>query len=233
VPLAHDQRGFVLSGIALLLILPAMLLAASLLNMTQIGSESTSLQALTDKVYYTGQDIERVIKQMENNLLPINNNTMGKLAENYRTTTGLLVDIGGVAAYPLWTHVHDTGVNHYAGTKYCKITDVSPGVWRYNFEDLDEELGQDVDWDYNEPRLLVEKLDGSIRITVEEYEGGYHSAVYYSDRQPPLFPWIGNFTDGIGLTTVVENVIQIGAPVYVRDSRGAVQYSTTVQLGRR
>lgn len=100
-----------------------------------------------------------MIKHMENQRLGINN-TLSDLADNYRAATGLLVDIGPVTVYSLWIHVYNTGVNHYAGTKYCRITDVSPGVWRYNFEDLDEELGQTVDWDYNEPRLLVGKLDG-------------------------------------------------------------------------
>ena len=228
----RDQRGFVLCGIALLLVLPAMLLVATLANTTMIGNESASLRALSDKVYYVGQDIERVIKNMENNLMPINNDTMNNLAENYRGTTGLIVNIEVIRVYPLWIHIYDTGVDHYAGTKYCHITDVSPGVWRYNFEDLDEELGQDVDFDYNEPRLLVQKLDGSIRVTVEEYQGGYHAAVHYSDLESPLFPRVGNFVDNIGVTTIVENVMQLGVTVQVGDPRNAVQYVTTVPLGR-
>lgn len=228
--LHHDQRGFVLSGIAILLVLPAMLLAASCFKVIETGGETTSLQALSDKVAYTAHDIERMIKHMDNQMLGINDNTLSALADNYRAATGLLIDIGSVTVYPLWIHVHNTGVDHYAGTKYCRITDVSPGVWYYNFEDLDEELGETVDWDYNEPRLLVEKLDGSIRVTVEEYDGGYHSAVRYSGQL--LFPWVGNFVDGIGDTTGIENAVKILVPVSVRDPRNVAQCSLAVELGQ-
>ncbi len=91
--LGREQHGLVLSGLALLLVLPAMLLAASCLSVIGIGGGSTSLQALSDKVSYTGCDIERMIKYMENNKLPIDNSTMSALAENYRAATGLLVEI--------------------------------------------------------------------------------------------------------------------------------------------
>ena len=91
--LRRDQRGFVLSGIALLLVLPAMLLAASFITIVDAGGEAASLQSLSDKVVYTGHDIERVINYMENNGLPIDNTTLSALAENYSAATGLLVDI--------------------------------------------------------------------------------------------------------------------------------------------
>ena len=91
--LHHDQRGFVLSGIALLLVLPAMLLAASFLAIAGAGGEAVSLQSLSDKVVYTGHDIERLINYMEDSGLPIDNTTLSALAENYSVATGLLVDI--------------------------------------------------------------------------------------------------------------------------------------------
>ncbi len=91
--LRNDQRGFVMSGIALLLVLPAMLLASSCLRIIETGGETTSLQALSDKVSYTGHDIERMIEYMSNNRLPINDNTLNELAENYRAVTGLLVNL--------------------------------------------------------------------------------------------------------------------------------------------
>jgi hypothetical protein len=229
----NDHRGFVLCGIALLLVLPAMLLVATLANTTTTESESASLRVLSDKAYYLGRDIEHVIKAMENDLMPINDFTMNQLADNYRRTTGLIVNIKVMKEYPLWIHVLDTGVKHYAGTKYCRITDVSPGVWRYNFEDLDEEIGQTVDFDYNEPRLLVEKLYGSIRLTVEEYQGGYHASVHYSDLEPPIFPRIGNFVDNVGQTAVVENMAtEVGVLISIGDPGNTVKYVKTVPLGR-
>lgn len=91
--LKQEQRGFVLSGIALLLVLPAMLLAASCLMIVEAGGEAASLQALADKVDYTGRDIRRIINQFVDENKPIDNTTLSSLAENYRTATGLLVDI--------------------------------------------------------------------------------------------------------------------------------------------
>lgn len=227
--LRDEQRGFVLSGIALLLVLPAMLLAASCLRIVEAGGEAASLQTLSDKVSYTGHDIERMIGYMSRNRLPINDDTLRELAENYRAATGLLVDIGPVTVHPLWIHVQNTGVDHYAGTKYCRVTNVAPGVWRYSFEDLDEELGETPDWDFNEPRLLVEKLDGKLRITVEEYDGGYHSDVYYSSQL--LWMGVGGSERAhIGENTEVDENVQIGVPIYVRDPRGAARYTENVSL---
>mgnify|MGYP000374030641 CR=1 FL=1 len=92
----QDQRGFVLSGTALLLVLPAMLLVASCFAIIEMGGEAAALQASADKVFYTGNDIERVVKDLWGESLLIDNAdiTLSKLADNYRAATGLLVDIG-------------------------------------------------------------------------------------------------------------------------------------------
>jgi hypothetical protein len=232
--LRKEQSGFVLSGTALLLVLPAMLLVASLLNMVEIGGETTSLQAVADKVVYTGYDLERVIKYMDKKGLPINSESLGYLADNYRASTGLLVDLPGVVVYPMRIHIIDTGVDHYAGTKYCRITEIAPGVWEYGFEDKDEVIDPPVDWDYNEPRLLVERIGENIKITVLAYEGGYHAEVYYENTR--IFAWVGGPQNwppaqrGIGLTAIVENAIKLNVPVFLRDPRGVAWYSATVEL---
>ncbi|GAG85231.1 unnamed protein product, partial [marine sediment metagenome] len=62
--LRRDQRGFVLSGIALLLVLPAILLVASCFTIIEMGGEATALQASADKVFYIGKDIERVVEDL-------------------------------------------------------------------------------------------------------------------------------------------------------------------------
>lgn len=232
--LRQEQHGFVLSGAALLLVLPAMLLAASFLRIVEIGGETTSLQAVADKVAYTGYDLERMIKYMNYRGLPINSESLGYLADNYRASTGLLVDLPGVVVYSIWIHVNNTGAEHHAGTKYCRITEVAPGVWEYNFEDLDENLGQSPDWDYNEPRLQVEKIEDDIKVTFLGYEGGYSAEVYYerSYENTLIFAQVGpnNFCSDPDNTATVENVIQLNVPLLVRDPREAAQYSTTVPL---
>lgn len=227
----HDeQRGFVLSGVALLLILPAMLLAASCLSIIAAGGETTSLQTLSDKVSYTGHDIERVIEDMRDEKLPTDGSHLSALAENYRAATGLLVDIG---LHPLWIKVKNTGAEHYAGTKYCRIEQVGVEAWRYNFEDLDEELDSSVDWSFDEPILLVERLDGKLRITLENYDGDYRSDIYYLDNKlwEDVTSGSGSIGDNIEVDEILQpsinNVSQLNALIiYVRDPMGAARYST-------
>ncbi len=232
--LGRDQRGFVLSGVALLLVLPAMLLAASCFTIIEMGGEATALQASADKVFYIGKDIERVIEDMwDDNLLfdnqPNANAKFDNLANNYRAATGLLVDI--TPSWMLWSYLETKGENHYAGTRDCKIERVGPDNWRYQFEQL---------WiiiDYDEPILLVTKLNGSLRITLEEYDTGFplwRSDIYYSDNK--LWddvihndPRLEN--DNPNHTRVVDGTTQLIVSVHVRDPRGAAQYLSTVELG--
>jgi len=94
--LSREQRGLLLSGLALLLVLPAMLLVASYFRMVEMGSEATATQIAMDKVNYAARDIERVIKYMMRTGQPFDNLTLRELADNYRVATGLLVDVAGV-----------------------------------------------------------------------------------------------------------------------------------------
>lgn len=91
--LSEDQRGFVLSGMALLLILPAMLLSSFCLVMVKEGGETASLQAVADKVSYTGWHLENTVVMMEMYDMLITNATLGVLAQKCEASTGLLVTI--------------------------------------------------------------------------------------------------------------------------------------------
>lgn len=219
----QDQRGFVLSGAALLLVLPAMMIAASCFAVIEMGGEAAALQASADKVFYTGKDIERVIWDLwyENILVDNETNANEKfdnLAENYRVTTGLLVDI--TPTWMLWTRV--AGEDRYGGSEYCKIEHVAPGNWRYYFEDSN-------DFDFDEPILAVEKLDANLSITLEYYNGLVFSGsdIYYNYSDDPLW----GTGSPIGGNKVIEGVVQLRVSVYVRDPRGAAQYSSTLELG--
>jgi hypothetical protein len=92
----REQRGLLLSGLALLLVLPAMLLVASYFRMVKMGSDATAAQIEMDKINYAMNDIERIIKYMVKTGQPFDNATLGELADNYRVSTGLLVDISGL-----------------------------------------------------------------------------------------------------------------------------------------
>lgn len=89
-----DQRGLVLSGVALLLILPAILLSASYLSIVHIGSETTALKSTSNKVYSTGLNVEDTLKWMwAEEGVPVNQSTLQRLETEYERTTGLAVSL--------------------------------------------------------------------------------------------------------------------------------------------
>lgn len=95
--LDRDQRGFILSGLALLLILPVMLLSTSYLAVISTGGEAVSLQTVADKVHSAGLDVEGAIKWMwVRRGLPVDNYTLLRLEEACENATGLVVDISSV-----------------------------------------------------------------------------------------------------------------------------------------
>jgi hypothetical protein len=85
-----------MSGLALLLVLPAMLLATSYFKVIELGGEAATIQIVADKVNYAGRDVERVIKYWLQQGTSVDNYLLNKLAENYRAATGLLVNIKGI-----------------------------------------------------------------------------------------------------------------------------------------
>ncbi len=228
----QEQRGFVMSGIALLLILPALLLAASSLKIIEIGGESTSIQVLSDKVDYAGRNITNTIQSMQKNKLPINNGVLRSLAENCSSATGLLVDVNASWVYPLWIHVQNTGANHYAGARYCFIEYLGSGEWNYSFEDLDVELGQNADFDYGEPALNIEEIGDNLNITIMAYGSDYHSDVYYSSDL--LWSDVGGSEGAhVGESQAIgENLYNLflAVGVEVRDPRNLARYVENIVL---
>lgn len=88
-----DERGLVLSGIALLLILPSLLIASSYLTILSQGGEATSIQSIGDKVFYVGIDIENTVLQMKNYNMKINESNLDNLENKYESSTGLSVNL--------------------------------------------------------------------------------------------------------------------------------------------
>lgn len=86
-----------MSGLALLLILPAILLSAASLMAIEMGGETVSLQSTADKVHNTGLDIEDTIEWMwAQRGLPVDKFTLSNLEATYENKTGLLVSIDNV-----------------------------------------------------------------------------------------------------------------------------------------
>jgi len=64
---------------------------------------------------------------------------------------------------------------------WCIISTVEPGkVWLYRFEDMKGQFFPD--YDYDDPTLHVEKLDGSLQISITSYSSRFHSDIYAYDR---------------------------------------------------
>lgn len=95
--LDRDQRGLILSGLALLLILPIMLLSTSYLAVIKSGGETVSLQTAADKIHNAGLDVEDTIEWMwARRGLPVDNYTLLRLEDACENATGLVVDISSV-----------------------------------------------------------------------------------------------------------------------------------------
>lgn len=88
-----DERGFVLSGLALLLILPAMLIGSTYLSIVQTGGETTSIQSLSDKVFYTGLRTKRTVKQMNTYGMDIDSSSLNYLEDRYELASGLDIEL--------------------------------------------------------------------------------------------------------------------------------------------
>lgn len=88
-----SQEGLILSGIALLLILPALLITSTYLMIIQEGGEATSIQSTSDKVFYTGLDIENTIHQMNLYDMNVNNSTLDSIERKYEINTALEVEL--------------------------------------------------------------------------------------------------------------------------------------------
>jgi hypothetical protein len=105
--------------------------------------------------------------------------------------------------YNICVVVKETGATIYASeTEWCKITTVKPGrEWLYCFEEMKDQPNPD--YDYNEPVLHVEKLDGRLQLTVREYHGRFHVDLYAFDR-PVLRNVGGPERRHVGASFIVE-----------------------------
>jgi hypothetical protein len=84
--------------------------------------------------------------------------------------------------YAICVVVKETGATIYASeTEWCKITTLKPGrEWFYGFEEMKDQPNPD--YDYNEPILHIEKLDGRLQLTVSEYQGRFHVDLFAFNR---------------------------------------------------
>jgi Ca2+-binding RTX toxin-like protein len=219
-----DERGFVLSGTALLLVLPAMILTSSLITVAWMGGETASFQAISDKVFYTGNDISRLVENiwLDNVLFDNENNSnldFVYMADNYASVSGLLVDI--TPTWMFWIYVEETGENHRAGTTYGKTQRLRDNEWRYWFEDY-------FDGDYNDPTLVITENAGQMYIRLESFSGGFHVDVYYGENK--LWDNItgeDNHEASERSSWVFDSLTQLTVAVQVTDATSTARYAFT------
>jgi hypothetical protein len=98
----------------------------------------------------------------------------------------------------LWIFVRNTGISkgwnwlqfpngryvEIPAGKYMKIDKDSKGArrWRIRFEDLTEEV-EGVDWDFNQPVLLVQELDRGAWIKGVYFYGTYKHDLYWANTK--------------------------------------------------
>ncbi|GEM_PF-2382698 len=91
--IGNDEKGFVFTGFALLVILPSLLIAASYLTMTVMGGESSAIGTISSSVRYTGEAVERTIERNAKKGISIDAEKLRNLEDNFETYTGLTVDL--------------------------------------------------------------------------------------------------------------------------------------------
>jgi hypothetical protein len=87
------ERGFVLTGMALLLALPALLLSSCLLAVMERGEEGISVKATADRVSFTARDVENLVKTMNLYHMQLDNLILSGIGRTYEEYTGLLVSL--------------------------------------------------------------------------------------------------------------------------------------------
>lgn len=131
------------------------------------------------------------------------NATITVTARNVRNTAALnpsLFDspLGGltlisgnpvISANYLWGSASPPSVDIYvrdtntwinsSESQWCSVTQIDANTWQFNFEDL---KGQPrPDYDFNQPLLTVRKDGHFYSVTLERYDGDYHSDIYVGD----------------------------------------------------
>ena len=76
-----DQKGYVISGLSFLLIIPAVLLIAVFVDMVHTGSETQSLGVQSDVTFYTAKDIEENIPLITEKILQKTTNEVVKTGD--------------------------------------------------------------------------------------------------------------------------------------------------------
>lgn len=241
------QKGVVLSGLALLLVLPALLLSATFLTVVETGGEITATQSLSDQIAFKADDIKQTLRSRKEHGDRLDKKALQEIEESFEESP-ILGDIE-INYTPFDIRVEYSGDYNYisypvvhATDDACRISNLKEGDWSYNFEAFITKP----DYDFNEPLLRLERLEnGNWKVTVAPtftHSNAYCDNVKWGDKT--IFKDVNREGEGWGSGTggagdgLHENESKIvsGVPTSVlielvlEDPGGTVHYEETFSL---
>lgn len=158
----------VLSGTALLLVLPALLLSATFLATVETGGEIASTQGLSDKIAFKAHDIKQTLRHRKEHGGRLDNKAFQEIAETFEESS-MLGDVNikykyfDIRVEYNYVDIDDNPEDTWHATdNNCRVSNLKGGNWSYNFEVM-----ASGDYDFNEPLLRLESLEnGNWKITV-------------------------------------------------------------------
>ncbi len=245
------EKGMVLSGIALLLVLPALLLSATFLTTVEIGGETTAVQGMSDKISFKAYDIKKTLRYRQQHGERLDKEALNRLENSYAQSSvigdisidyshfDVWVDYDGPSTF---TEVHPTEESETLYDNSCIVKNLKKNHWSYNFE---ASIGEP-DYDYNEPLLRLKRLkNGNWKVTVAPTftHSDVTADVYWGNKLifDDVNEEIGYGTDATGgagdglhegeSTIVSENVPDtMFITISLEDPGGTVSYNETFPL---
>lgn len=125
-----DQKGYIISGLSLLLIIPAVCLVAVFVDMVYMGSEAQSLGIQSDVTFYTAKDIESNIPLLTEKVLQ-------KTTDDVIKTGDPLHDSRTVIKNSLQEELDHLSEKYQSSESInvtCKVWSVNPSSFPFNIE---------------------------------------------------------------------------------------------------
>ncbi len=240
----------ILSGVAILLLLPAMILSASFYNIAEIGAQEVTVQQLTGRAEHTAFNIKETIRERREARERIDVRVLEGIAEEFEEQTpfeNIRVEWEPFDIQVRYSFEGDSSYSHWVTPEDWQgyYANLEPGVWFYTFEAMEEME----DFSYGEPALRLEKEDNHWRVTVLErfLHGSASADVFWDDEQilwnvnasdnnPAHSSWTSAVSDADGGHMVGENVIVEDVDVIpemrlaLEDPAGIVVYEETFPI---
>jgi len=245
-----DNKGMILSGMAILLLLPAMFLSASFYNIAETGAEEVRMKQFSARAEHTAFNIKKTIRDRRKSRERIDVRVLEGIARDFERETAfnnIRVEWEPFDIRARYSFEGDYTYSHWITTEdwQCYYANLKPGVWFYTFESMQNKE----DFSYGEPALRIEKKENNWEITVlERFLHGTASADIFwgedqilwnvnSDENSPVhqtYVYAEEPADEgrmVGDTIKVENVdIVPKMRIVLEDPAGIIAYEETFPI---